>query len=245
MAVALGAVLALAGGAAVPAQASLRAGVPPGQTYRGTLRVRNQAASIQGTVDGNVLADDHTTLTVTGTVTGWVHAYGGSTVTIDGTVDRGVSQSTGSLDVGQQARIGQNLETFTLAAPLHMDGRVASELRASASSVDLARQADVQGDVWVWAKRTQTVQIQGHVGGSVNVSGTNLNLGKDASIGGRVHVWSGKVVRVDGTSAPPPVTSSTRTATLAWALGAAIIVVLAVLIGFFWFRLRRRVRPTT
>jgi cytoskeletal protein CcmA (bactofilin family) len=191
------AAIALAGGlVATPAAAAAASGVPPGQTHHGTLTVRDQAGSIQGTVDGNVSVQDHATVTVTGHVTGWLHVYGQSTVTIGdhGRVDGGVLQSTGMLTVEPGAEVGKDLDTFNLSGQPVLGGQVAGGARVSASGFEISRQGRISGDLWVWASAKQQVEIDGIVDGSVHVSGTDLHLGRGSHIGGSTKVYSGQVV---------------------------------------------------
>ncbi len=194
----LAALLAVAGGlVATPAAAAVTAGVPPGQTHHGTLTVRAQAASIQGTVDGNLSVQDQATVTVTGEVTGSLRAYGKSTVVIGsgGKVDQGLLQSTGTLRIRSGAQVGKGLNTYNLSGPAGVDGRVTGPARISASGLQLGRQGDVAGDLWVWASRIQRVQVDGTVSGSVHVSGSDLHLGRTSHIRGSTKVYSGKVVK--------------------------------------------------
>ncbi len=193
----LAVVLALGNGLVpIPAAAAVWGGVPPGQTHHGTMSVRNQTASIQGTVDGNLSVNNHATVTVTGHVTGWLHAYGQSTVTIGthGRVDEGVLQSTGTLRVQPGAQVGESLNTYNLSGTAILGGHVAGPARVSASGCQLGRQGQVSGDLSVWASRAQEVQVDGTVDGSVHVSGTDLHLGRTAHIHGSTKVYSGKVV---------------------------------------------------
>ncbi len=191
------AALALAGGlVASPAAAAEASGVPPGKTHHGTLTLRDQAGSIQGTVDGNVSVQDHATVTVTGHVTGWLHAYGQSTITIGdhGRVDGGVLQSTGTLTVEPGAQVEKGLETFNLSGQPVLGGHVAGPARVSASGFELSRQGEVSGDLWVWASHAQQVQVDGTVDGSVHVSGTDLHVGPASHIHGTTKVYSGQVI---------------------------------------------------
>lgn len=191
------AAIALGGGLlASPAAASVSAGVPPGQTHHGTLTVRDQAGSVQGTLDGNLSVQDHARVTVTGHVTGWLHAYGQSTVTIGahGRVDGGVLQSTGSLAVEPGAQVGKGVSTYNLTGQAVLGGHVTGPARVSASGCEVTRQGQISGDLWVWASRTQQVQVDGSVDGSVHVSGTDLRLGPNSHIDGSTKVYSGKVI---------------------------------------------------
>ena len=192
------ALLVIAGGlVATPAADAAVSGVPPGQTYHGNLTVRGQTASIQGTVDGNVSVQSHATVTVTGEVTGMLRAYGKSSVVIgsSGKVDKGLLESTGKLQIQPGAQVKKSLDTYNLSAPAVVGGDVAGPTRISASGFQLARQGQVTGDIWVWASRSQQVQVDGTVSGSVHVSGTNLHLGGASHVHGSTSVSYGKVVK--------------------------------------------------
>lgn len=194
----LAALVAIAGGLmTTPASAAVAPGVPPGRTYHGTLTVRGDSASIQGTVDGNLSVQDHATVTVTGHVTGALRAYGKSTVIIgsNGRVDKGLLQSTGALRIQPGARVTKSLDTYNLSGPALVGGHVAGPVRISASGFQLARQGQVTGGVWVWASRSQLVRVDGSVSGSVHVSGTDLHLGRTSHVHGSTFVSNGKVVK--------------------------------------------------
>lgn len=194
----MAALLVIAGGSAAgPAAAAALPGVPPGQTHHGNLTVRGQAASIQGTVDGNLTVQNHARVTVTGVVTGKLSAYGKSTVVIgsSGKVEGGLVQSTGTLRIQPGAQVKKSLDTYNLSRPAAVGGHVTGSARVSASGFQLARQGQVTGDVWVWASRSQPVQLDGTVSGSVHVSGTNLHLGSAAHVHGSTSVSYGRVVK--------------------------------------------------
>lgn len=190
-------VTAAGGWSATPVAAAAGSGVPPGQTHHGALTVRDQSASIQGTVDGNLSVQDHATVTVTGEVTGSLRAYGKSTVIIgsSGRVDRGLLQSTGTLRIQPGAHVTKNLDTYNLSSPAVVGGHVGGTARISAGGFQLGRQGQVAGDVWVWASRSQRVQVDGSVSGSVHVSGTDLHLGPTSHVHGSTSVSDGKVIK--------------------------------------------------
>lgn len=182
---------------ATPAAAATPPGVPPGTTHHGALTVRDQSASIQGTLDGNLSVQDHATVTVTGEVKGSLRAYGKSTVVIgsSGRVDKGLLQSTGTLRIQPGAHVAKNLDTYNLSVPAVVGGHVDGPARISASGLQLGRQGQIAGDVWVWASRSQPVQVDGSVSGSIHVSGSDLHLGRTSHVHGSTSVSGGKVVK--------------------------------------------------
>lgn len=191
-----GLALLVAGGGLVvvlAARAITGGGAP--QTHDGNVSVYGQTSSIQGTVRGNLSVQNDATVTVTGHVTGWLRAYGTSSVIIasGARVDGGILQSTGTLRVLPGAWVGKAVNTYNLSDPADLGGHVAGQVRISASGLELGSQADVAGDLWVWASRAQVVQVDGTVNGSVHVSGTDLRLGPTSHIGGSTVVYSGKV----------------------------------------------------
>lgn len=191
-----GVALLLVGGALVATLAVRAAmgGMPLSGTHNGDVSVSGQTRSIPGTIDGNLSVQNQATVTVTGHVTGWVHSYGSSLVIGSGArVDGGILESTGTLRVEPGARVAKGLSTYNLSGPADLGGDLAGQVRISASGLELGRQADVAGDLWVWASPAQRVQVDGTVDGSVHVSGTDLHLGPASHVGGSTVVYSGTV----------------------------------------------------
>lgn len=182
---------------AVLAVRGLTGGTVLPQTRSGSVSVYGQNMSVPGTLNGNLTAQNHATVTVTGHVTGWLHAYGSSSVVLGpgARVDGGVLESTGTLSVEPGARVGNGLDTYNLSDPAALDGEVAGQVRTSASGLTVGRRGHVAGDLSVWASAGQRVEVDGAVDGSVRVSGTDLHLGPAAHIGGSTVVYSGTVTR--------------------------------------------------
>ena len=192
-----GVVLLVAGGGLVVTLAAraLTGVGAPSQTHNGNVSVYDQTSVIQGTVRGNLSVQNDATVTVTGHVTGWLRAYGTSSVILasGARVDGGILQSTGTLRVLPGAWVGKAVSTYNLSDQADLGGHVAGPVRISASGLELGPQAQVAGDVWVWATPAQPVQVDGTVDGSVHVSGTDLRLGRTSHIGGSTVVNSGRV----------------------------------------------------
>jgi len=133
--------------------------------YAGAIKV-----TVEGTIDGDLIAFAAEEVIVNGSVTGSVFAMA-PTVEINGSVGGSVRMAGGSLSVR---------------------GEVGRDVVASAFNVNLSSSSTVSGEVIVWALKLEALgAIDGDLGGGQRT----LNLA--GSIGGDVDVTAGRVVVVD------------------------------------------------
>lgn len=134
--------------------------------------------TIEGRIEGDLMAAAFEEVVISGEVTGDVVAVAGK-VTITGTVGGSVRVSTGLVEVG--GSIGEDLAAVSWETVIGPNGVIGRDLInwGRIGRIDGSVQRDLIG-------RFSRLALDGHVGGSVDINVTTLVIGATAAIEGDV-----------------------------------------------------------